>query len=102
MLWITPCSLPQAITEPVKVSAPMKTPTKVSTSWIVASAPTSVLAGWRWLLIPTSTAAAPTKLWRIATSCGIAVMETRLATTAPMSPANNTAPITTGDVARPT
>ena len=102
LLPITPCSLPQAITDPVNVSAPMNTPMKVSMSWIVCSAPTSVLAGCSLLLIPTSTAAAPTKLCRIATSCGIAVIETRVATTAPMSPAISTAPMTTGEVASPT
>ncbi len=36
--------------------------------------------------MPTSTAAAPTKLWRIATSCGIEVMPTRAASSAPMAP----------------
>ena len=35
---------------------------------------------------PTSTAAAPTKLCRIATSCGIAVICTRAASAAPISP----------------
>ena len=35
---------------------------------------------------PTSTAAAPTKLCRIATSCGIEVISTRAASAAPMAP----------------
>jgi hypothetical protein len=66
--------------EPVKVRAPMKTPTKISTA-------VDRVIGARELLErrdvaearPTSTAAAPTKLCSIATSSGIEVMATRAA-----------------------
>ena len=34
-----PCSLPNAMIEPVNVTAPMRTPRKISTSWMVFSAP---------------------------------------------------------------
>ena len=45
LLPITPCSLPKATTEPVKVTAPTKTPTKISTWWMVASTPACDGAG---------------------------------------------------------
>ena len=38
---ISPCNLPNAMIEPVNVTAPTKTPMNVSTAWIVASTPTS-------------------------------------------------------------
>jgi hypothetical protein len=41
LLRMTPCSLPNAITEPVKVTAPTNTPTNTSISWMRASVPVS-------------------------------------------------------------
>ena len=58
LLPMTPCSLPNATIEPVKVTAPTNTPMKISTSWMRASTPRQ--AGWwrrRLLAKPTSTAA---------------------------------------------
>ncbi len=83
-----PCSLPNATTDPVKVMAPTKMPMIVSISWMRASTPV------RWApptpapkvpANPTSTAARPTKLCRMATSCGIDVISTRAASTAPIT-----------------
>ncbi len=86
MLRITPCSLPNATTEPVKVTAPTNTPMKISTSWMRASTPLRPAGGAKAEANPTSTAAAPTKLCRMATSWGMAVISTRAARTAPMPP----------------
>ncbi len=86
LLRMMPWSLPNATTEPVKVTAPTNTPTKISISWMRASAPVRPVGGPNAEAKPTSTAAAPTKLWRMATSCGIAVISTRAARMAPMPP----------------
>ena len=94
------------MTEPVKVTAPMNTPRKVSTRRmetstgvlcaITAAKPVSALravssipatlASSRWVLKPMNTAARPTRLCIAATSCGISVICTRCATTQPMAP----------------
>ena len=69
---IVPWSFPNAITDPVKVIEPIQTPIYISTRWIEASAPVSVpCPASMWQAY--RTAVAPTKLWIIATSCGIAV-----------------------------
>ena len=83
------------------MSAPISTAAKISTSWMFAS--TSVITGCgpRWLANPTSTAARPTKLCRIATSCGIEVISTRLATMAPITPPTPSASQSAGWAARP-
>ena len=93
LLAMTPCSFPKAMIDPVNVTAPMKTPMKISTSWMRASAPVSPVAGPSSDAKPTSTAAAPTKLCRMATSCGIEVISTRAASTAPMAPPTASMPI---------
>ena len=43
-------------------------------------------SGLRNAAAPTSTAARPTRLWKAATSCGIAVIWIRLAVTSPITP----------------
>ncbi len=99
---ILPASLPKATTEPVKVTAPMKMPRKTSTFriristgilWASTAAkpasasrlpPCSFTAttepSSNWALRPIKTAARPTKEWSAATSCGISVISTFLAT----------------------
>ncbi len=93
---MSPCSLPNATTEPVKVIAPTNTPTNVSIWWMVASTPVCATVGSSVPPSPTSTAAAPTKLCRMATSCGIEVISTRAAMTAPMAAPTAIAPAITG------
>ena len=74
-------SLRNATIEPVSVTAPMKTPRNTSTLCTVSeSAPTV-----RKELMPTSTAARPTKLCSIATSSGICVISTTRARHRPMA-----------------
>ena len=58
----TPWSLPQAISDPVKVIAPINIPKKISTILIVCSAPAVLINGSRCPAKPTKTAAKPTKL----------------------------------------
>src|SRR5262245_17393506 len=84
-----PESLRNAMTDPVKVTAPIAVPSDISTR----------LAPWMWPMVPmpnafgaysapaaTSTAAMPTSEWNAATSSGIAVIGTRRAITDPMPP----------------
>ena len=82
-------SLRNAITEPVKVSAPMATPSDISTrlcGWMLPAVPMSKASGAKKAPAATSTAAMPTSEWKAATSSGIAVIGTRRAMTAPMPP----------------
>ncbi len=89
-----PRSFAQAITDPVKVIAPTATPTQISTRCTTRSAPTSACSPiCTYEPMPTSTAARPTKLCRTATSSGMPVISTRLASTAPMPPPIAMAPI---------
>ena len=71
-----------ATIEPVKVTAPMKTPTNTSTSWMLGYR-TSVSYE---LFQPTSTAARPTKLCSIAMSSGMPVISTTRARQMPIAP----------------
>ena len=81
-----PRSLPNAMTDPVKVTPPINTPRRISISWINLSFPAMrACPGSRKLDKPTRTAAAPTKLCRMATSSGMEVISTRLARTAPIT-----------------
>ena len=73
-------SLRKATIEPVNVTAPMKTPRKISTRCTASPPPTSA----RYVLTPTSTAAAPTKECSIAMSSGMPVISTRRARQMPM------------------
>ena len=59
---MTPASFPYATMDPVAVTAPIKTPIKTSTSWMIISALLSPTGGERAELIPIKTAAKPTKL----------------------------------------
>ena len=88
---ITPCSLPQATTEPVRLTEPMTAPSSVA----MTKASGSSSPGWselsRWnSTTATSTAAPPPAPLKMATICGMAVIATRLApsqpATAPMAP----------------
>jgi hypothetical protein len=91
-----PRSFPHAMIDPVKVTAPIATPSQIS-SRCTTSAPTE--AGGSLCSadeMPTSTAARPTKLWSSATSSGMPVIATRCAITAPMAP-----PTRTGTSTRP-
>ena len=79
------CSLPKAITEPEKVMAPITMPSPISKRerwWMWPSAPVMPKsAGERKAPTATNTAARPTSEWNAATSCGIAVISIRCATT---------------------
>ena len=84
---IRPDSLPNAITDPEKVIAPMKVPMKSSSLLPVGiSAGRPNDTGLLIAAIAISTAARPTSECIAATSSGICVICTRLATTAPMVP----------------
>ena len=96
LLPMRPCSLPNATIDPVKVTAPTNTPTNVSIWWMVAATPSCTAVGSSVPPRPTSTAAAPTKLCRMATSCGIDVISTRDASTAPIAEPTAMAPASTG------
>ena len=84
-----PSSFRKAMTEPVKVIAPMATPRLISISawlWMSPSVPMPKLVGAYMAAAATITAARPTRLWKAATSCGIEVMAMRRAVTAPTEP----------------
>ncbi len=84
-----PESLRNAITEPVKVMAPMATPSDISIrlwAWIAPSTPMPKADGAYSAPAATSTAAMPTSEWKAATNSGIEVIGTRCAITAPMPP----------------
>jgi hypothetical protein len=73
-----PCSLPKAMTEPVKVIAPMIVPRPISKSESSLMPPSGLTrpksTGLMKAAAATSTAAMPTREWKPATSCGIAVI----------------------------
>ena len=85
-LLTTPCSLPAAINEPVKVTAPMMTSSTVATvarvdsssEWCETTRTNSVIA--------TSAAAPPPAALNRLTSCGMSVMWTVRAPTRPATP----------------
>ena len=85
-----PLSLPKAITEPVKVTAPMKAPSASSTRLPPGMAPPlAVMAkaqGSATAATAMNTAARPIMLCMKATSSGILVISTRCAMTAPAVP----------------
>ena len=89
---IFPESLRNATIEPVSVTAPMKTARPISPMWKAFSVMRvkpeyCSTPGWmRYELKPTSTAAAPTNEWSMATSCGISVIWTRFAFQMPYAP----------------
>ena len=82
-----PDSLPNAITEPENVMAPMNVPMKSSSMLRVGNGTSSPNdAGLLTVAIAISTAAMPTSEWNAATSSGICVICTRRAITAPTAP----------------
>ena len=95
----SPCSLVNATTEPVNVTAPTPAPMDISMRLAALMAPTVPIpyaSGVYRAAAATRTAASPTRLWNAATSCGIAVIGIRRAMTAPAPP-----PIPTPSTIRP-
>ncbi len=82
-----PLSLPQAMTEPLKVMAPMAAPRNSSKrfplgmAWPLATMPKA--QGSATAAMAMNTAARPIMLWKKATSSGILVISTVLARQAP-------------------
>ena len=86
---IIPLSFKKAITDPVKVIAPIAAPKDISIRLailIFPSEPKLNTSGLRKAEIATKTAAKPTKLWKPATSSGIAVIGILYAMKAPIDP----------------
>src|SRR5689334_958070 len=87
---IVPDSLAKAMIEPEKVIAPMTMPSDISMRLAKRMAPVSSRmpkdSGLRNAAAATSTAAMPTRLWKPATSSGIAVIWMRRAMMVPMMP----------------
>ena len=85
-----PFSLANAMTEPEKVIAPMAAPSAISTRLIALICPAASAipnaSGESKAAAATSTAARPTRLWKAATSWGIAVIGMRRAMTTPAPP----------------
>ena len=84
-----PSSFRNAMTDPVKVTAPMATPRLISMRawpWMSATVPMPKLSGAYIAAAATITAARPTSEWNAATSCGIEVIGMRRAVTAPTLP----------------
>ena len=72
-----PDSFKKAMTEPVKVMAPMATPSDISmrlAKWMAPRSPMPKLSGACSAAAATNTAARPTSEWNAATSSGIAVI----------------------------
>ncbi len=85
-----PFSLAKAMTEPVKVMAPMAQPSdsSISDCVLMPPAPSSMPKAMGENRAPSATmqAAMPTSEWKAATSCGIWVMATFCAISVPMMP----------------
>ena len=89
---IKPLNFKNAITDPVKVIAPIAAPNDISIKlaiFIFPGKPKLNTSGFKKAEIATNTAASPTKLWNPATSSGIAVMGILKAIKAPIEPPNN-------------
>ena len=89
---IIPRSFKKAIIEPVNVIAPMDAPRDISiklASLIFPIDPKLKTSGFKKAEIATNTAAKPTRLWKPATSSGIAVIGILKAMNAPMEPPIN-------------
>ena len=74
---IIPCNFKKAITDPENVTAPTAAPIDISIklpSLIFPRVPRLNASGFKNAAIATNTAASPTKLWKPATSSGIAVI----------------------------
>ena len=89
---INPLSFKKAITDPVKVIAPIAAPKDISIRLailIFPGEPKLNTSGLRKAEMATKTAARPTKLWKPATSSGIAVIGILNAINAPIDPPIN-------------
>ena len=89
---IKPLNLRNAITDPVKVIAPMAAPNDISIKLailIFPGDPKLNTSGFKNAETATNTAARPTRLWNPATSSGIAVIGILKAINAPIDPPNN-------------
>ena len=89
---IIPLSFKKAIIDPVKVIAPIAAPKDISIRLAILIFPREPrlnISGLRKAEIATKTAAKPTKLWKPATSSGIAVIGILYAINAPMDPPIN-------------
>ena len=87
-----PLSFKNAITEPVNVMAPIEAPKDISIKLailIFPGVPKLNTSGFKKAEIATSTAASPTKLWKPATSSGIAVIGILNAIKVPIDPPIN-------------
>ncbi len=86
---IIPWSFKKAIIEPEKVMAPTAAPIDISIklpSLILPGYPKLKASGFKKAAIATNTAERPTKLWKPATSSGIAVIGILYAIKAPIKP----------------
>ena len=87
-----PLSFKNAITDPVKVIAPIAAPRDISIKLAILMlpcVPKLKTSGFKKADIATKTAANPTKLWKPATSSGIAVIGILNAIKAPIEPPIN-------------
>ena len=86
---IIPLNFKKAIIEPVKVIAPIAAPKDISIKLailILPGTPKLNTSGFKKADMATKTAASPTKLWKPATSSGIAVIGILNAINAPIDP----------------
>ena len=86
---IIPLSFKKAIIEPENVIAPIAAPNDISiklASFMLPTDPKLNASGLRNAAIATNTAARPTRLWKPATSSGIAVIGILKAINAPIDP----------------
>ena len=86
---IIPFNFKKAIIDPVNVIAPIAAPKDISTKLailILPGNPKLNISGFKKAEIATKTAANPTKLWKPATSSGIAVIGILKAINAPIDP----------------
>ena len=86
---IIPLNFKKAIIDPVKVIAPIAAPKDISIKldiFILPGNPKLNISGFKKADIATKTAASPTKLWKPATSSGIAVIGILKAINAPIDP----------------
>ena len=86
---IKPLNFKKAIIDPVKVTAPIAAPKDISIKLAILIAPGNPklnTSGFKNADIATKTAASPTKLWKPATSSGIAVIGILKAINAPIDP----------------
>ena len=89
---IIPLSFKKAITDPVNVIAPIAAPKDISiklATLILPGDPKLNTSGFKKADMATKTAASPTKLWKPATSSGIAVIGILKAISVPIDPPIN-------------